>query len=295
MPIMYGLNEREYNALPALRSSTINAVLDSPARYRAQLDTPATEKHYTLGSATHALALENGKDVVLALKGDRVPGAPLEDWRTKEARTIRDTAIAQGKYPLTGPEFDHADAMALAIVSDPRVSDHIATGDAEVTITGTDNVTFAALKARVDVLDVATRTIVDIKSCASARPADFPSTVLRYGYHISADQYRELVAQATGTDPDEWTFLFALVEKEAPYMKASKADRDSLTIWDKARQHLTHVTKLSPAYQRLGARDRRKGIDIYLECDRTGVWPMWPGHGTDITITDPPKWALDRH
>jgi hypothetical protein len=270
MTIHYGLTEAEYEALPALRASTIRAVHANPAKYKNSLDKPSSEKHFTLGSATHALALDNARNVVLALKGGQVPGAPLTDWRTKEARTIRDTALAAGKYPLTAPELDEAAAMAAAIAGDPRVADHIRAGQHEVTITGIDHVTFTALKARLDVLDLENRTIVEIKTCASADPDDFPSTVRRYGYDISAVQYIDLVAQATGTSPDEWTFLFALVEKGDP--------------------HLTHVTQLDSEYLAIGARARRKGIDRYLECERTGVWP---GYSTQITTTSPPRWVRE--
>lgn len=265
MPIHHGLSETEYNALPGLRSSAIRAVRDNPAKYRHAQDNPPAKpaKHFTLGSAVHAFVLEDGKNVVRC---------DTDDWKiTKanaDARALRDEAHAEGKYPMNNKEY----ALALAIADSLRANRHVkrmlATAQRELTITGADLATFTPLKARLDLIDVETRTIMDPKTCASAAPDDFPSHALRYGYHIQDVQYVDLVAQATDTKPDEWRFLFALVEKDAP--------------------HLSRVTELDPDFIRRGWKDRREGITRYLECQRTGVWPGYPD---EITSTPLPRWA----
>ena len=87
---------------------------------------------------------------------------------------------------------------------------------------------------------------------------------------MAAVHYIQMAAQATDTDPAEWTFLFAVVEKAAPYLR--------------------FVTGLDAPSMELGRRDRARGIAKYLECERTD---KWPGYSTDIMTTTLPKWAFD--
>jgi hypothetical protein len=260
MPIIYGTTEAEYNALDGIRSSAINGVLKCPAKWKYAQDNPKPKPHFTLGSAVHAILLEKSRTVELIDVGD---------WRTVDARNRRDDALAAGKYPMNVPEFAQAQLMAEELRQHPRVYPHLEDGRYEATITGTDEATYAAMKARIDILNIEARTIVDLKTTASADPDDFSSHAYRFGYHVQAAHYTAMVAQATGTDPDEWTFLFALVEKEAP--------------------NLAHVTKLHSDFLDIGWADRREGITRYLECVRTGVWP---GYTEQVTTTIAPRYAL---
>lgn len=260
MPIHYGTTEAEYNTTDALRASAIKAVLKCPAKYKYDLDHPTTRPHFTLGSAVHAILLEQGRTI---------EQIDVDNWRTVDARNRRDDALAAGMYPMNNPEHEQAKAMAESLRNHPQVTPHLEDGRYEATITGTDPQTYARLKARIDILNLEARTIVDLKTTVSADPDDFSSHAYRYGYHIQAAHYTAMVAQATGTSPDEWTFLFALVEKEAPY--------------------LSHVTRLHPDFLDIGFADRRAGITRYLECQRTGIWP---GYTDQITTTTAPRWAL---
>lgn len=261
MPIHYGMTEPEYNALPGLRISTVRAVMKNAARYKHDRDNPSTEKHFTIGSAVHDLVLGDGSMVV---------HVEVKDWKTKAAQTKRDEALAAGKYPLNDAEWEQAQAMAESLRTHPTVAKHLAAGHTEVAIEGVDPVTWTPMKARLDILDIEARVIVDPKTSATMEPADFGTHAWRHGYHMAAAHYIEMAAQATGTDPDEWTFLFAVVEKTAPY--------------------LSYVTRLDAESLDLGRRDRARGIDTYLECERTD---KWPGYTTEVLTTRLPKWAFD--
>jgi hypothetical protein len=262
MPIHQKITEAEYNELPGLRNSAIKGVLESPAVYKHNLDHPSTAKHFTIGSAVHSLLLEEGKTVV---------HVPVNDWKTKAAQEQRDAALADGKYPLNNAEHAQAQAMAARLRTDPDVARHLRAGQTEVTITGHDDRTFTPIKARLDILDVDARVIMDPKTTATADLDAFGTTAYRHGYYMQAPHYIDLAAQATDTDPDEWTFLFAVISKTAPYqMFVTELDADALA---------------------LGRRDRDRGLDLYLECQRSGKWPDFPGT-TGITTTSLPRWAL---
>lgn len=261
MPILYNTTEREYNELPGLRISSVRAVMQNPARFRYDQDNPSTEKHFTLGSAVHSLLLEEGKTVV---------HIEVDNWKTKAAQTKRDAALAEGLYPLNNPEHAQALAMAESLRTHPTVAKHLAVGHTEVAITGVDSDTWLPMKARLDILDVEARVILDPKTTAATDSADFGTHAWRHGYHMAAAHYIEMAAQATETDPAEWTFLFAVVEKTAPYLR--------------------FVTELDAESLDLGRRDRARGIELYRECVETGKWPGYP---TDVTTTRLPKWALE--
>jgi hypothetical protein len=260
MTIHYGMTEQDYNALPGLRISTVRAVMKNAARYKHDRDNPSTAKHFTIGSAVHDLVLGDGSLVV---------HVPVKDWKTKAAQEKRDAALAEGKYPLNDAEHAQAQAMADSLRGHPSVAKHLAAGHTEVAIEGVDPVTWAPMKARLDILDVEARVIMDPKTSATLEPGEFGTHAWRHGYHMAAAHYIEMAAQATDTDPAEWTFLFAVVEKTAPY--------------------LTFVTELDIDSMDLGRRDRADGIAKYLECERTD---KWPGYTTDVITTRLPKWAL---
>lgn len=263
MPIHHGTTEPEYNAMPGLRISTVRAVMNNAARYKHERDNPTPKKHFTLGSAVHSYLLEGGKTVV---------HVEVDDWKTKAAQIKRDEALAAGLYPLNNAENAQALAMADSLRGHPTVAKHLAAGHPEAAITGLDPTgSWVPMKARLDILDIEARTIVDPKTSATMAPEDFGTHAWRHGYHMAAAHYIEMAAQETGTDPDEWTFLFAVVEKTAPY--------------------LTFVTRLGIAELELGRRDRLRGIDLYRECERTN---KWPGYSTDIMTTTFPKWVHDQ-
>jgi hypothetical protein len=262
MPIHQKITEAEYNALPGLRNSAIKGVLESPAVYKHGLDNPSTAKHFTIGSAVHSLLLEEGKTVV---------HVPVDNWKTKDAQERRDAALADGKYPLNNAEHEQAQAMAARLRTDPDVAKHLRAGQTEVTLTGHHEDTFTPIKARLDILDVEARVIMDPKTTATADRDAFGTTAYRHGYYMQAPHYIDLAAQATDTDPAEWRFLFAVISKSAPYqMFVTELDEDALA---------------------LGRRDRDRGIDLYLECQRTGKWPDFPGQA-GVTTTSLPRWAL---
>lgn len=262
MPIHDNTTEAQYVAMDGLRISSVRAVMQNPARFRHEQDNPSTAKHFTLGSAMHSYLLEGGKSVV---------HVDVNDWKTKDAQAKRDAALAAGLYPVNNPENEQALAMAQSLRTHPTVAKHLEAGRTEVAITGVDPETWLPMKARLDILDVDARVILDPKSTAALEPHEFGTHAWRYGYHMAAAHYIAMAAQATDTDPAEWQFMFAVVEKKAPYLR--------------------FVTQLDAASLELGRIERARGIELYRECETTNKWPGYP---TDVTTTTLPKWAFDQ-
>lgn len=260
MSIHYDTTEDEYEAMPGLRISSVKAVLRNAAQYKYDTDNPPEKDTFRNGSAIHDLALTEGTSTIQI-------DAP--DWKTKAAREAKEAATAEGKYPLNRKEYAEAQAMADALRHNEHLAQGLITGRTEVAITGTDAVTFATMKSRLDVLDIPARRIYEVKSVSGdVEPDTFGSHVHRYGYHIQAAQYIDITASETGTDPDEWELVFVIVKKKAPF--------------------LTFAVTLDAAALARGRAQRTRGIAKLRECERTG---NWPGYDTSIKTVSLPHWA----
>lgn len=259
MTIHYGTTEAEYEAMPGLRISSVKAVLNNAAQYKHDQENPPDRDTFRIGNAIHDLTLTKGSSTILV-------DAP--DWKTKAAREAKEAAVGEGKYPLNRKEHADAQAMADALRRNEHLAQGLITGRTEVAITGTDAATFTPMKSRLDVLDIPARRIYDIKTVSGdVEPDTFASHVARYGYHIQAPQYIDITATETGTDPDEWEFIFVIVKKKAPF--------------------LTFTVSLdAPALER-GRQQRTRGIAKLRECERTGIWP---GYDQRIKTVSLPRW-----
>ena len=112
--------------------------------------------------------------------------------------------------------------------------------------------------------------IIDPKTSATMAPGEFGPHAYRHGYHMAAAHYIQMAAQATDTDPAEWTFWFAVVEKAAPYLR--------------------FVTDLDAPSMEPAAATGPRHREV-PRCERTD---KWPGYSTDIMTTTLPKWAFDQ-
>lgn len=299
MSIHYDKSVAEYEALPGLRQSTIKSVLANPAKWRHEQMYPKERKHFTVGSAVHAMLLDDVTPSTIDIdtwknlddeqRADHIATTTdvvhvqVEDWKTKAAQQARAAIIDCGRYPLSTPEYLQAQAMYRALAANPHVARHLAAGQTEVTVTGIDKSTFTEtrLKARLDIVDVEARTIVEVKTTADANPKVFGAHAARFGYHIQDANYTNLMAHETGTDPDEWKFIFVLVEKGDPHTLKADGSRHS-------SYHGTSAVQLDAAARRRGREDIRHGIRRYLDAERTGSWAGYPTEIVQVSL--PPRW-----
>jgi hypothetical protein len=260
--IVPDLSDLAYHKSPALSASGAKLILKSPAHYRWAMDHPAPPSPtFTLGHAVHSLVLGSGRQVVRVY---------FDDYKTKDARLLRDVLLSADMIPLTRPEWAQVRAMADAVLSHPLAAALFADGQPELSIFTADPETGVELRTRPDW--IGSRFVVDLKTAATADPREFANACERYGYFQQAAWYLDQAA-AAGLIDDDARFLFVLVEKDAP--------------------HLVNVVEPDmPSVQR-GREKNRRAIDIFAECVATGTWPGYP---TDTaTIIGSPQWAIRQH
>ena len=153
-------------------------------------------------------------------------------------------------------------SMHSAVERHPLAGAIFTEGKPEQSVYWIDEATGVTCRARVDWLRAA--HIVDLKTAADASPSGFCRAAGNFGYHISASHYRTGIHAVTG----EWLpFVLVVVEKEAPhYVSVHQFDDDFLDI---------------------GAEQMRRALELFAECESTGVWPAY---GDDINTLTPPRY-----
>jgi len=258
--IHYGIRESEYFAHPALSSTELRWLLDSPSRFRWNKDHPreGSTAAFDLGSATHTLVLGTGWDV---------EELDFPDYRSKDARTARDDAYAAGKIPMLVKDLQTAYDMRDAVLNHPIAGALFAGGNPEVTCIATDPITGVQTRCRFDYLRPG--VAVDLKTTSKSASADgFAKSVTDYGYHIQRGHYTRTHRNLTG---ESLPFVFVVVETEPP--------------------HRVGVHMLDRDFTEMGDREVQAALGTYAQCVETDTWPGLP---EQITLVRPPMHAVYR-
>jgi PDDEXK-like domain of unknown function (DUF3799) len=266
-PGIYDLTEAEYLADPALSASGAKLLLKAPAKFlEARLHPVKPKKVYDFGHLAHLKLLGIGPEIVPldpnvhGLKKDGTladsPKATAA-WQKAEAE-----ARARGAIPVSIEEVEKANLMAAAVRDHPLAGQLFVEGRPEVSLFATDPKSGQLLRGRLDWLIMSspwrtfsTRTvIVEYKTAEDASKDSWKWNSYKYGYHISAAWYLELLALL---DIDtEAEILHVVQEKTPPYLVA---------VYDMNCDLLLE-----------GRKRMREAINIWLDCKSTDVWPGYP-------------------
>lgn len=263
-----GMPEAVYHADPvpggSLSNSGAKLLLSPgcPAAYRWAADHGQPHKDvFDLGHAAHTLVLGAGAPF-------RVVAA--KDWKTKAAQDDRKAAYAAGETPLLTHEHEQVLGMAAALRQHPLAAALLdpATGPAEQSLFWTDPEFGVWRRSRLDKIHYGARTtVVDYKSCISADPEACSKAMHNYGYNRQGPYYVD-GAQALGLGGDDTAFLLIFQEKTPPYLIAV-AGPDDIAL--------------------AAGRDlNRRALQLFAECQSTGVWPGYAPDDDLISLPLPP-------
>lgn len=232
-----------------------------PAKYQWSRTHPSEPTDATdFGKVVHALTLGTFDQDVTVID--------YPDYRSKEARTLRDDARAGRRTPILAKKLPDAQAVADAVHADPVAAALFSgPGRAEQAVTWTDDASGVTCKGIFDWLpDCPTmdgvQIVVDLKTTRSAHPQVFARDAGTYGYHIQAAAYTQAV-RALGL-ADEAVTVFVTVETEPP--------------------HLVSCVTLHPDDVQFGADQWAIALDTYKTCVETGHWPGYADDITEITL-----------
>jgi len=272
-PGVYEMDDEAYHRDPvpggSLSASGVKLLLPKscPAKFRYAQDHPRPPKReFDLGHAVHRLVLGVGAELV---------PIDYETYRGLNARELRDGAYAKGLVPLLRHEYELAQEVAKAVLSDPLAGALFSRGKPEQSLFWVDDETGVWRRSRLDWLPDANSwngrvVIPDLKTADHADPESFGRALHNYGYASQAAFYVDGVL-ALGLAEDA-AFVFVVVEKEPPYLVSFyEPDAEAL---------------------RIGRERNRRALAIYRDCREAG---MWPGYTTDVEQISLPRWVERQH
>lgn len=251
----------DYLLIPALSSGVLHTLVTRSAAHAAYQQAQPMEptKETDAGSVAHAILLEGNESCIVVVDA--------EDWRTKEARALRDDARVGGKIPLLPKQLDEIRRMvtvAQAHLEGSPIAQDFAGGVSEESIKWDDDGLIC--KARFDRVNYDTDLIVDYKTCGGAvNPTFWNRHVISMGYDIQAAFYMRGYRATTGR---EARFIWLAQETEPPYFCC--------------------LMDMAPDLRDYAESRVARGMDKWRQAIQTSKWPAYPNRVCSLEV---PGWA----
>jgi len=223
---------------------------------------PDDDTSYDVGNIAHGLMIGRGKEIIVL--DDR-----FEDWRTKEARKLREEAAAEGKLAVLSRKFTLAAKMvdaardALEAAGCPDAFDDRGYGEA-VIAWQEDGIWFRSM---IDCLIPIYTLCYDYKTTGlSVAPHAVGRLMADAGWDIQAAMQERGLLNLRLTSPS-WHFRFVAQEDKKPFA--------------------TTVVELSESVMTIGRKKLDMAIRIWKNCMETNrfpgypaqiIWPDYPGY-----------------
>lgn len=272
MTIIKNLSERDYNDIPALRSSIISIIdRKTLAHAKASMDNfnESDKGEFVIGSACHDAIL---RPSIFAKKWGVLPVG--YDGRTKDGKDAKALLAKEyGNNLLKQDEMLQIRNIGEGLNKHPSISKLLnSITDTEVSLVWNEQ--GIECKARLDAIaEVNGQTIlIDLKTSRSAEQRDFERSCVSYGYIIQSAHYLAGAKACGVIKQDNNNFIHVVIEKESPFLGAAYClDDASLEVGEKRRQEA--MKKYSIA----------KANDI------------WPGYSEQIETIAAPHWYFEQN
>lgn len=254
----YSVPHETYLSIPYLSAHGIVTISRKTMKHFAAEQPREPTAAMKFGSAVHYAILEP------ELFRHKVFAQPDVDKRTKAGRAIWDNfaaSLSDGAIVLPQEQYDAALACAESVRAHRTANRLLANGDSEVVFIHKEANTGMMLKARMDFICRDLPAIVEVKTAADASPSAFGQAAGKYGYHIQAALYREIVMQTGGGICD---VVFIVIETEPPYCVAV------YSLDDDTMQHGLNICMAA--------------IEKYKKSLETNYWPGYPDEITELRI-----------
>ena len=258
------ISNSEYHARPEISNSGLKLLSKSPAHFKAGYSgiNPDSAR---IGTASHSMVLEGGKDVVSIpdnIDVGRASGKDRAWWaewfEDNHDVTINTKAKAAEWYPeferLTGKtivsaqEKDNLDAMYEQYLANHEAVELLEDTEPEISIFQTIN--GVECKSRPDAHNAA--RIIDVKTTDDASERGFARACATYGYHRQEAFYCLLHQEQYGNWP---VFKFIVQEKTKPFTCV--------------------VYELDIAAKENGLWLVERDLELYKQCLESGEWPSY--------------------
>lgn len=269
-----GLTYEQYDAIDAVRWTTLREMAKSPRHYLWRKTHPLEPTDaLRVGIGVHVGVLEPWRfpSAVAVWDGGK------RDLRIKAWRDFVDTNA--DKTILTEDQHEAVQAMVAAVLADPVARRYMVGGEAEVVVVWTDRETGLRCKGRID-LAQHRRRVVDIKSARDLDVRLFGKSAANLGYHTQVTFYSDGLAQLVGAELE--LPLLVGVEKTGPYdVVVDLLDEETVAIARDEYRHL--LTVLADCIARDSWLGRAGGVERTLQLP---AWVLDDGSEDDSTLDE---------
>lgn len=248
--------ESEYNSIPAIRASFLKACSFSAWHGWNYLHAPPFESDaMKFGSAVHAAILEPERFVT------DYRFSPKFDKRTKAGKEGAESFAKENEGKIILDETDHFKIQSIVAKCQaiPAVADALKTFEKEKSFKWESE--YGLMKARLDLVDVKNKVIIDVKTTRDANPREFVSQSLALRYPVQFRHYVEGVglesecyAIAIETDSEEVAMYRLTDIVKSPYVQiqyeqALKTAREVLQMKERPSKFKNEIVNLNlPAW-----------------------------------------------
>jgi len=284
--VIRGMPDDVYHSSIGLSNSGLKTLLDCPAKYYFKYlsgdYTPKEKPSFKIGKACHKYILEGRKafeeqywyNPYSEYKKDELVAIfkSIFDYDNVVSKlTVRELTellldkaeIIPKEIHLNLSELNQVIGMSKMINSDERAKNAFSQkGESELSLFWQDEETGIWLKCRPDFLPYDCKFVPDYKTAVSANPRTFYGDFLKFGYFVQAAMYRQGIKAVTGIDVE--SFFFIVQEKEEPFISQPFLPSMRLVDW--------------------GDKVIRNGIQKYVECQESGLWPGYTDKVVELSI-----------
>lgn len=255
-----------YRSVRAVNWSTLKAMDDSPAHYKAAREHGRDD--------TDALRLGRLADVLLFTPDTF--GAKFAVWTEGDRRgnaykAFAAEAEAAGRDVVKPADVEEGRALADAVLRHPEAREILDGAEFQVLVVWTDPVTGLLCKGLADIVNWSKGILADVKSAATIEKRRFMTAAGKYRYHCQLAHYRAGLRASRGWTPERVCIIGA----------------------EKGRPHDVGVFDLHHTVIAAGAVTVSDLLARVAECEDSGDWPgRYPAREL-VTMDDMPRWLLD--
>jgi len=253
-----------YADAPGINYSNLKTIDLSASKFLWEKNNPRPKSAaMEIGSAIHAAVLEP------EVFAETYISRPKFDRRTKAGKEASELFEKENENKIC---LDASDLAVVNHVADRvrncrNYGDFFNAGQKEKSFFSTDEILFIQKKCRIDNY-IPGNFIVDLKTTDCASKEVFERDIYKYGYHIQAAYYVDIIRELTGK---ELCFVIVAVEK------SKDCDMNAFMIGSDALK--------------AGREKYRAWLQTYAACLKNDSWPGYPRH---VNIFSLPAWANNK-
>jgi len=229
---------------------------------------PESSKSQIDGRMWHAAVLEDGHDIEVI---------DVADFKTADARVLRDAATAAGKIPVARPVFDKLKPAAARIREEMERRDLILDGRIEQRFEWTEYTDDGQPVECSGYIDQTNGVeIKDIKSSKTPTSRDSAMNMICRSHSILQDAaYRSAVATTDGSEVEDLDFIYVFFQTREP--------------------HSITPLRMSGSFREISHLRWRRAIHLWHDCISKGTdRKYWPDVTEGIEVMDAPGWMLSQ-